>query len=324
MFLYLEEVCKVDKKCLGMGSIMDIKKLIENVVNKKLHISVREIVKVGKGASGSVYRVKCNGIPKIIAVKISSHPELMLQEFEMLSFLKEKTESKIPNVYFFEQVENIGVIGMEYISGICGTDKSIPYSFRKKHLAESIVNNLLVIQKAHNDKFGVYNHAVYDTWQQYYSEFAKDIYTFSKLKYSKQELDAVVMKAVALSYRNLDIIFSEEISPPTLIHGDYWMPNFIIDKKSMELLAVVDPFNVMWADSEYELFALTAGAGKKLRLYETYKRKVKVSKYCDLKLELYALYSELLWYKKQVPVEHSYLRKRAKRLLKEMKKHKMI
>lgn len=303
---------------------MDAEKLIEEVIKNHLGLPVIEILPAGKGASGSVYRVRCGGEPETLALKISSHPELMLQEFQMLSFLKEKTKSKIPNIYFFDRIGQAGVIAMEYVFGIPGTDRAIQYSFHKKRLAESIVNNLLEIQKAHNEKFGPYNEAVYDTWQECYQKFADEIVAFCKSKHKSHELDDIVMRAVALSYQNFNIIFSEEIPAPSLIHGDYWMPNFIIDKKSMELLAAVDPFNVMWADPEYELFALTVGYGKKLHLYELYKSKVSVSKYCDVKLEMYALYSELLWYQKEVPIQHSYLRKRAKRLLKEMKKHRMI
>ncbi len=302
---------------------MNTEKAIKNAIHKRLGASVKEIVPIGKGASGSVYRVSCDGYPNEIAVKISIHPDLIRQEFEMLSFLREKTESKIPRVYFFEEAEAVGLLAMEYVAGISGADKSVKYSLRKKKLAKSIIENLLVIQKAHNDKFGIYNDATYDMWQDYYGRFCDEIYAFSKEKYTANALDEIVMRAVALSFRNFDKIFSEKIFPPTLIHGDYWMPNFIVDKRTMELLSVVDPFNVMWADPEYELFALTAGYGQKMRLYELYKRKVKVSEYCDVKLEMYALYSELLWYKKAVPVEASYLRKRAKRLLREMKKHKI-
>lgn len=303
---------------------MNNENLIINSINKNLGLSAENIYPLGKGASGSVYRVVCNRRTQEIAVKISQHPELMKQEFEMLSFLKNNTSSKIPDVYYFDNSEGTAIIAMQYINGISGTDKAIKFSLKKKHLAESIVNNLLVIQRAKNDRFGPYDNAVYDTWQEYYKSFATEIYEFSLHMHSENKLDGTVMEAVALSFENFDKIFCDKISPPTLIHGDYWLPNFIIDKKSMELLSVVDPFNVMWADPEYELFAMTVGYGKKLRLYEIYKSKVNVSKYCDIKLEMYALYSELLWYKKLGKVTHSYLKFRAKRLLKEMKKHKIF
>ena len=303
---------------------MDIDSLIKKSVEKHLELSVKSIARVGKGASGSVYRVNCSGNPETIAVKVSEHYELMLQEYEMLSFLKEKTESKIPEVYFFDKIGNTGIIAMEYINGVSGTDKSLKFRLGRKHLAESIVDNLLVIQQVHNDKFGPYDNAIYDTWQEYYKTFADGIYEFSEQMHKQGKLDDIIMKAVELSYNNLDKIFSEKIYPPTLIHGDYWMPNFIIDKSSMELLSAVDPFNVMWADPEYELFAMTVGFGKNMKLYEIYKSKVKVSKYCDMKLELYALYSELLWYKKLGTTIHSFLRCKSRRLIRQMKRNNII
>lgn len=302
---------------------MNAEQLIKKSVNKNSGCSITDISQLGNGASGSVYRVTCDD-EHSIAVKTSKHPELMKQEFDMLLFLKEKTESKIPEVYFFDVVEGYGIIAMEYINGISGTDKALKFSFNKKHLAESIVNNLITIQQAHNDKFGPFDNAVYETWQEYYKQFANEIYAFSKQMYTENRLDNIVMKAVELSYENFDKIFEDEIKPPTLIHGDYWMPNFIIDKKSMELLSVVDPFNVMWADPEYELFAMTVGFGKNLRLYELYKSKVTVSKHCDIKLEMYALYSELLWYKKLGSITHSYLKMRSKKLIKQLKKNGII
>ena len=303
---------------------MDIDLLIKKSVEKHLELSVKSISRVGNGASGSVYRVICSGVHDVIAVKVSEHSELMLQEYKMLSFLKEKTESKIPEVYFFDKTENVAIIAMEYIDGVSGTDKSLKFRLDRRHLAESIVDNLLVIQQVHNDKFGPYDNAIYDTWQEYYKTFADEIYEFSKLMHSEKNLDDIVMKAVELSYNNFDKIFCDSVSAPTLIHGDYWMPNFIIDKTSMKLLSVVDPFNIMWADPEYELFAMTVGFGKRMKLYEIYKSKVEVSRYCDMKLELYALYSELLWYKKLGVITHSYLKMRSKRLIKQMKKHNII
>lgn len=49
--------------------------------------------------------------------------------------------------------------------------------------------------------------------------------------------------------------------------------------------------------SGYELFALMVGYGKNLRFYDIYKSKVENIKYCDLKVEHYALFNELYSYK---------------------------
>ena len=157
---------------------MDIESLIRVSVSENLAFTPIDISRLGKGASDSVYRAFCPDEKKEIAVKISEHPELMRQEYEMLSFLKENTGSKIPKVYFFDERENTGIIAMQYIKGVSGTDSCVKFSFKKKRLAESIIDNLIVIQQIHGEKFGPYNNAVYDTWQEYYKTFAKEIYDF--------------------------------------------------------------------------------------------------------------------------------------------------
>lgn len=303
---------------------MDIYNLIRDSINNNLGLTVESVSEIGSGASGKVYQVVIKEYKKQIAIKISEFPNLLREEYEMLLLLKEKTNSKIPFIYYYEATDYIGILALEFVSGVSGSDKKIKRIADKKHLAESIIDNLLEIQKAKNDKFGLYNNPIYDTWYDYYKEFADEIFNFSKIKYENNELCSIVMKAVELSYRNLNIIFSDTISEPTLIHGDYWVPNFIIDEEKMELVAAIDPFNVMWADSEYELFALNVGIGKKLHLLDVYKSKVNISKYFDVKLEMYALYSELLWCKKGVNVNQKYLKNRAKLLLKKLKEFKLI
>lgn len=298
--------------------------LIKQLIYQNLGNPATSIQLVGQGASGSVYEVYCNGTPHKIAVKISKFSDLLQEEYHMLCFLREQTNDKIPKPYFFERHKEIGILGMEFIEGISGKDITFTSQQQKEHLAHSIVDNLIEIQKVHNNTFGPYQNATYKSWNTYYKEFADEIYQFCIEQFEKQKLKESVMNAIEISYKKFDEIFSEKITIPTLIHGDYWMPNFIIDSNTMELKGVVDPFNVMWADPEYELFAMTVGIGAELRLYEIYKSKVPTSKFCDIKLELYALYSELLWYKRLGDISHEYLEYRSDNLLKEMKKYALI
>lgn len=80
----------------------------------------------------------------------------------------------------------------------------------------------------------------------------------------------------------------------------------------------------MWAEPEYELFALATGSGKRLKLYENYKSKIAPTDFCDLKLEMYALYNEFLWHKKLGTFNNGYLIYRSRRLIKQMKKHGLL
>ena len=72
---------------------MDTDKLIKKSVEKNFKASVLEISRIGSGASGSVYRVDFEN-SETIAVKLSPHASLMKQEYEMLSFLKERAHAK--------------------------------------------------------------------------------------------------------------------------------------------------------------------------------------------------------------------------------------
>ncbi len=301
---------------------MSVENIIKKSIKKNIGAIPVEISKLGNGACGAVYKAVC--ATETYAVKVSEHSRLMEDEYKMLSFLKTNTKSKIPKVFYFDTEDGYGIIAMEYIDGISGASEYVKSIADKANLCESIVDNLIVIHQATGDKFGPYDNARYDTWNEYYKGFADEILEFSRIKHSEGQLDPYILEAVEKSYDNFNKIFGEENFRPTLIHGDYWMPNFIIDSEKSELLSVVDPFNIMWADPEYELFALTVDYGEELGLYELYKSKVKTSKYCDVKTELYALYSEILLYKKLGSIDHSFLGMRADRLMNVMKRFELI
>ena len=293
--------------------------LIKSVVEKQMNTEVRQIRAVGKGASGSVYLVKIACKPYEIAVKTSKFYDAISKEKNMLDFLSSKVSYKVPKTYFLHQENDTVFFGMEYIKGMSGKSKFINFVPSRKHLRNSIIDALMNAQSVHNDKFGKYDNPVYDTWQEYYKDYFVDIYAFTKEKFEKNEIEHEIMEAVELINTNFDEIFSITNNTACLCHGDFWMPNLIIDFWKSELAGAVDPFDMLWAEPEYELFCLTLGFGEKLKLYEEYKKRNKTSKYCDLKVELYALCNELNWYILLGEMGHDYLMFRAKRLIKLMK-----
>lgn len=298
---------------------MDISTVID-YINKNTVWNAGEISIAGKGASACVYKVKIDEAPYVIAVKCSDNPELLKQEYDQIKFISDRVDCKLPRLYHFGICsDGTAVMIMEHFNGVsAGNLKHIRKA--KKILPDMIVDNLIKIHTVHNDKFGYPDNAVYNTWYDFYSEFAEEIYTFAKESYKNGELTEKGFSAVELSYKSLDKILCDTTGKPTLIHGDYWQPNFIANADTFELIGIIDPFNIMWAEPEYELFTLTVGGSKKLKLYEKYKSKVPASKFCDLKVELYALYNELLWYKKLGTISHEYLLYRSKRLIKQMKR----
>lgn len=293
--------------------------IAQNTMFKPTDISV-----AGKGASACVYKVDIEEIPYSIAVKCSDNAELLRQEYQQIKFINDRVDCKLPRLYHFGMCrDGSAVMIMEHFDGVSAS-KLKKVRKAKENLPNEIVDNLLKIHSVHNEKFGPIDNAVYDTWYDYYSEFADEIYRFVKDSYENGRLRKKVFTAVSLSYEKRKEILRDTDGTPTLIHGDYWQPNFIVNPDTYALVGVIDPFNILWAEPEYELFTLTVGGSKKLKLYENYKSKITPSKYCDLKVELYALYNELLWYKKLGSVSMGYLMYRSRRLIKQMKRNGIL
>lgn len=293
--------------------------IIKSIVQKKLSCEVIDFKIIGKGAIGSVYKVQLDKSPYYMALKISDYPKLMFDEYKRIKFISERVDCKLPKLYFVEERNGHGFLAMELIDGVEASIKSLVFKRNKKKLANDIVDTLIKIHTVHNEKYGPIYNAVYNSWFDYYSEFAMEIVEFT----NNSDVSDTVKEAVNLAYEKLYEIIGDDKDNATLTHGDYWMPNFIVDIKNMSLKGVIDPFNVMWTEPEYELFTLTVGYGKNLHLYDIYKSKVKTSKKCDIKVELYALFNELLWYKTLGKIGFGYLEYRSRRLLKAIKSNSL-
>lgn len=289
---------------------------IISVIEKRLNCKVTNYKRMGKGASGCVYKVNINIEPHALAVKINDVPKLIIDEYNSINFISSKVDCKLPELYFVENVNGKGILAMELIEGSALSHKALLFKKGKSKLATEIVDNLIKIHSVHNDKYGVVDNATYDSWYECYNDFAKDIIDFT----NQSDVPKCVKKAVNRAYDKLFDIIGEYSGLPTLTHGDYWAPNILIDSKNMSLKGIIDPFNASFTEPEYELFTLTVGCGKSLHLYEIYKSKVKTTKKCDVKVELYALFNELLWYKTLGKIDFGYLKYRSKRLMKMLDK----
>lgn len=299
---------------------MEQEKMIEKAIQDNTGAKLLSLTPLGKGATASAFLAELSDEPKQLAVKISRHKVLLIREKEMLDFLSPRTCYKVPKTYFYGDFGENAVLAMEYISGVGGNSKKLLFMPGKSELAEDILQKFKNTTAVHGEKFGKFDKPEYDSWKAYYTDFFGEIFDFAKFKNQQNQLSQTVIKALQKAENCLNEIFAEPTGKPCPCHGDLWLNNMIIDPKSKTLAGVLDPFDALWAEPEYELFALTLGFGKTLKLYERYKAETEVSKYCDLKVELYALVNELHWYKQLGSIGHGYLDYRAKRLLREIDK----
>ncbi|MBQ4572575.1 MAG: fructosamine kinase family protein [Clostridia bacterium] len=295
-----------------------------STVEKEMNSKIKNVYPIGSGATASCYCIEIFDYPFKIVVKTSPHYRLMLEEMKMNNFIRERVHFKIPETYFIAKNDDISYLGMEYIEGVSGRVLRLNQVKDKKHLADNILKCFTDIQSVKYNKFGSYENPTYSTWKEYYWDFFCVIYDFASEKYNSGELDKKTIKALNYIKNNFDEIFSDISNEAVLSHGDFWTPNMIFDTEKSEIAGVVDPFNTRFVEPEYELFCLTLGLGQKLKLYKKYKKQFNVSKYCDLKVELYALCNEIDWWMNLGEIDTiGYIKMRAKRLIRQMKKHKL-
>ncbi len=296
---------------------------IKAIVEQQLNTVVTNVSPIGNGATATCYYVETVNPPFKLVVKNSKYFELMYEEKNMNDFLRKNVSFKIPETYFITEKDSVSYLGMEFIEGTSGRILKLRNIKDKKHLADNIINCFIDMQNIHNDKFGAFDNASYDTWKKCYWDLFCRIYDFANEKYNYGELDRRTLKALKLIKINFDEIFENVDNTPCLSHGDFWTPNMIIDTDKSEIAGVIDPFNTRFVEPEYELFCLTLGIGKRLKLYKIYKDRVKVTKYCDLKVELYALCNEIDWWMRLGTIDINYIKMRSKKLIKQVKKNKL-
>ena len=296
---------------------------IKSIVESQFNTTVTKVFPVGNGNTASCYCVEITDSPFKLVVKTSTHYDLTCEEKKMNDFLRENVSFKIPETYFLIEKNGVSYLGMEFIDGVSGRVIKKNQIKDKKHLANNILDCFINMQSVHNDKFGPYEDPSYSSWKEYYKEFFNKIYDFTLNKYDTKEVNKSIMKALNLIRVNFDEIFDNTENIPCLSHGDFWTPNMIFDTEKSEIAGVIDPFNTRFVEPEYELFCLTLGLGEKLRLYKLYKKRVNVSKYCDLKVELYALCNEIDWWMRLGDIDINYIKMRSRKLIKQIKKVKL-
>lgn len=296
--------------------------LVHKAIKKYLNCEMSELSLLGSGANGNVYYCKVSEFPYTLALKVTDYAEMLQKEVDTINFINERVDIKLPKIFFChikDQEIDKNIMGMSYIDGV-GADK-LNWIFKgkkKKEFTKSVIDNFLKLQQVTNDKYGVVGGEQYDNWIDYYRPFAKARIDFLTPLVQKGEFPNCVLEILQKAYNKLDIIL-QDVGKPTLTHGDYWVPNLLVNKKTLEFVGCVDPFNLMWAESEYEIFAMILYP--QLKLYKEYKSKVKCSKLIDLKARMYSLFSEVYWFELLGKGSFSFMKWVTKMLEKEFKKH---
>ena len=270
----------------------------KTVLQDKLNCTVLNISYIGGGSYGYVYACGIDKSPYKLIMKACRVEGMCEQEARAITLLGNDSLIPMPKV-FFTFLSNDAIpldfICEEFVAGknctspvltVCSSKQA------KKDFADKITDAMGYWHSKTNDKFGLLDNAVYDTWLEYYKPFAADILEAARAYHKKGKIDNDTMRTMEKAWDNFDFIFSEPVEKAVLIHGDLNTMNMMADKR-LNPTAIIDPLESKWADKEYDLFQLRNLNGEMFHLYETYKSKFPVSEKCDIKCAFYGLYNEI-------------------------------
>lgn len=279
----------------------------------------KSVTEIGKGVNAKVYRADFSD-GAVWALKECPNEQLVREEYENLLYLKEKAHALTPEPYAVFACGERFYLAMEFYDGISSDNAAFRRldNDKREAFVRDVVQNLLKIQSVTNDLFGDAAHPAAKTWAEYYKPFTDNVMTFLRGEAREKRFSANVLAVMERAYAHFDDIFANVEGVPTLTHGDYWMPNFIARKEDMKFLGAVDPFHLVYAEPEYELFALSVGMERKFAFLEEYRKHRELSENFPLKLEFYAIFSEGYWYsilKNHIPSFFRYKARLLKRQL---------
>ncbi|MGN0765951.1 MAG: phosphotransferase [Christensenellales bacterium] len=275
----------------------DAEKYIQ-IIAQKQGFDVAKIKCLGGGSFGMAYLVKTSNDELVI--KFLRATDMLDGEIASLDILSKNCPIPFPKVLFARKADNDIPLDMYAMTKVAGKNAFTSFGFlfasKKKRMqfADDVTTALHQIHEVKNDKFGSILNATYDTWLEFYRDFAITILEKARELHSNKQLSNKIMQAMEKAWACFDVIFSEEVNEACLIHGDLNLANIFIDNG--KLSAFIDPLNTMYADREYDLFQLNNLTGKRFKLSQTYIEKYGASKYCKEKLAFYGLWNEVFCY----------------------------
>ncbi len=268
-------------------------KAVTEAVKTQMNSTLSDVKFIGGGSYGKVFKGTLSD-GRVIALKAYRINASEKREAAQLKALAKATGVSVPEVYFTLSDENTAIMAMSFVEG--SNTLSPAYLFKskaqKQAYAEAVVTGLLEIHSVKGEKYGDILDAKYDSWLEYFRKEKAEPTIIGltalceKGKYSRKNLDRLV-KATKIFFD-----LAQEPESPVLIHGDINIMNIMADPKTMTLTGFIDPGLVAWADREYELFQLRNMWGDSFGLYETYKKRCKLSPHCDFKVAYYGALNE--------------------------------
>jgi len=271
-------------------------------------VKVRFLERMSGGMICSVFHARLGTKPVDVVLKLKAGKagsEDFEHQFRVLDFLKKNTEFPVPKPYFFcaeKSKARVSALVLEFLPGVNLGECSFTPSQRKE-IDEQIALSVVDLHKHRRETFGGIFEESRRTWVEVFRKKMEDT-----LPACKQRLDKNTFTGLEEIVDCLEHFFKGRDVVASLVHGDIWATNVIVDVKEGKafLSGFVDP-SAIYADPEYELAYLEVFRTVGEEFFRIYQQYFRIDPGYEVRRTLYHLHTMLVHVK--VFSDASYIRR---------------
>jgi len=268
---------------------MTLSNKIKSKIEKELNSKIIDSQSLSGGCISNAYKIKTNsGEIYFLKYNSSLSGDIFIKEAHGLQELNKAEVIKIPKVICYDE---------EYIllEQITSADK-------QKNFSEDFGSKFALLHKFTNEVYGFYENNYIGSNPQVNISEENEKNNWTKFYFNKrilfqlqlaEEIDnstPELRKAIAELENKIDSIVDDNGERPSLLHGDLWGGNYLIDKNGFACL--IDPA-VYYGNREADLAMTKLFGGFDSRFYEAYNEVFPLADGYEYRENIYKLYHVL-------------------------------
>lgn len=229
----------------------DVRTILKEWLGKDVECT--DIKPLHGGMCSTVLEVKFDSLPYVAVVKLSVEPDPHFEiEAASLDYLRQHSQMRVPEVYLQKNAGDLlkyHVLVMERLPGVnLGQAELTPKE--RQNIDCQLADILIELHSHKRNTYGL-SDSYEDSYESWIDEFSEQITSW--VDEGKHLLSRRSSEIIPHLLKEMPRVL-EPAGPPTLVHGDIWSTNIIVDQQNGRWIisGLVDP-TTQYADVEYEI-----------------------------------------------------------------------